>query len=75
MEYNLFDGPSAGASDREPMVEGAVLLRGKALAFERDLFSALTTVTERAGRDLPCTRTRTRGISATRSYRFARSSG
>jgi alkylated DNA repair protein (DNA oxidative demethylase) len=39
MEYNLFDGPSAGAS---------VLLRGKALAFEHDLFSALTTITERA---------------------------
>jgi hypothetical protein len=48
MEYNLFDAPSAGASDREPMVEGAVLLRGKALAFEHDLFSALTTITERA---------------------------
>jgi AraC family transcriptional regulator of adaptative response/methylated-DNA-[protein]-cysteine methyltransferase len=32
MEYNLFDAPSAGASDREPMVEGAVLLRGNPIA-------------------------------------------
>jgi DNA oxidative demethylase len=30
------------------MAEGAVLSRGNALAFEHDLLSALTTITERA---------------------------
>lgn len=48
MEYNLFDRLPAGASDREPMADGAVLLRGKALTFEHDLLSALIEITERA---------------------------
>jgi len=46
MNYNLFDDSPAGVFDRELMADGAVLLRGKALAFEHDLLSALTTITE-----------------------------
>jgi alkylated DNA repair protein (DNA oxidative demethylase) len=48
MEYDLFDDRPATASDRQPMADGAVLLRGKALAYERGLLSALARVTERA---------------------------
>jgi alkylated DNA repair protein (DNA oxidative demethylase) len=41
------DGPPA-ASDHEPIADGAVLLRGNALAFEHDLLSSLSKIAERA---------------------------
>jgi alkylated DNA repair protein (DNA oxidative demethylase) len=48
MEYNLFENLRADASGLDPMAEGAVLLRGKVLAFEYDLLPALRTITEQA---------------------------
>jgi hypothetical protein len=48
MEYNLFENIRADASGLDPMAEGAVLLRGKVLAFEYDLLHALRRITEQA---------------------------
>jgi len=48
MMRDLFEGLEGPAERRVALAEGAVLLRGEALACEAELLAALTAVTERA---------------------------